>query len=706
MSDLDEINAILKENERRATLYAGHYDPITGEDMPGERVWIDIPDYAIPRQYVPKPMMQSKLLKKILKSGSIRQFIKDSGDRYTYHEVELELRRLRHKHDFLFWAFFCITIDAKLGGRIRFKLNFPQLIVFNVCEEMRLGGVPINIIIDKARQWGGSTFCIFYQTWIAFKWDQDHNFTIAAHVQSAGGNIFAMLNSTIGDYPAWDLGLPEGTKLHLAALNKNTPNQYVLKDEKDRQVWRTRICIGSAQVPDTLRSTNVKGAHYSEVAIWPDTPAKRPESLVGDISGGIPVRPLSMQVYESTAKTNDDYFYERFIEAKSNEAVADKTGEPATFRPIFIPWFYIPHDTIPFRDENERLAFALWLYEHREESEPTGNWKDGGKHYWWLWKLGATLEGINWYRYKRLEFTRYAEMANEAPSDWIESFQSAGQHVFDPYELNDFALGCKDPVWEGRLTSRGLQDEEALQDIKFIEQRGGTLKIWEMPDRSVEVDNRYLVSVDVGGRGSKSDWSSVRVFDRLLQMSEFGGVPAVVAEMHYHTRLDYLAFDAARLAEWYCHAKLVIESNTMETRDPNRQVEGGGGSYVLDLLASVYDNLYWRHASAEKIREGKPVMWGFQTNVKTKPDLIHHMQDCLSDKLWDEPSELCCQEMSSYMEEDNKFNAAPKKHDDVLMATAIGLWVCYREMPVPEWTSQHGGQMNTPKFSGNAAVRL
>ena len=151
---LEEIDKILLEDARRRLKYAGEYNPITGEGAPGDRVWLEIPDFAIPRQYVPRPMMQSKLVKLILKYGSISKFLaqhKFKNRPYTEIEVERELRRLRHKHDFLFWAYFCIRIEAKLGGRIRFKLNYAQLIVLQACEEMRRAGVPINLVIVKAR---------------------------------------------------------------------------------------------------------------------------------------------------------------------------------------------------------------------------------------------------------------------------------------------------------------------------------------------------------------------------------------------------------------------------------------------------------------------------------------------------------------------------------------------------------------------------
>lgn len=671
---------ILKENALRAKRLRADYDPLlgTGLEMLGERVHLKIPDFAIPDQLVPPEMMEDKFIRDIVKAGSIKGYIASYEGKCIPSplDVERELRRVRHKYDFVFWAFCCIKITSKLGGRIRFKLNYAQLILLKECETARKAGTPIDIILLKARQWGGSTFCIFYQTWIAFKWDKYHSFVIAAHVQSAAETILHMLKETISDYPVWDLNLPPTTRLSLSQRG-NTANAYVLKNERHEKVWETVFYIGSAEKPDSLRSSAIHGAHYSEVGIWPDTPEKRPEDLVGDISGGMTKQHLDMQVMESTAKSSDDFFHEMWVNAKKGET---------NYRPVFIPWFYIPHDTLPIKDME---GFVEWLYEHRNDESPNGKWKDAGKHYWWLWELGATLEGIQWYRYKRRDFTTYTQMANEAPSNDIEAFQAAGQKVFDFYDVERFTGRCREPLLEGDLISDAKEGAGVLRNIRFVSKRGGNLKIWEEPDDSPVAD-RYVVAVDIGGPNATSDYSSVRVMDRLMMMEEFGlnGKPNVVAEMHYHTDHDLLAYDAARLAKWYNNALLVIESNTVEMENKERDTNGDGSEYILDIVSEFYPNLYFRRGKEENIDPGKPRAWGFQTNKFTKPKIINHMKSCLREDRWDEPSRICCEEMSMYIEEHNKFTAPPKKHDDVLMATAILLWVAWQEMPLPKWVEK------------------
>ena len=686
---------ILEENERRLVPLRAGYDPVTGEglqELIGEvRVRLEIPDFAIPVQWVPEPMMKNPLVKAVVKAGSIAKYIETKKWKYgvpDHLEIERRLRRIRHTHDFCHWAYFCIRIRDKTGGGIiRFKLNYPQLLVLQRCEQMRAEGIPIDIIILKARQWGGSTFCIFYQTWLAFHHDEFHSFIVAAHVQSASETILQMLKDAIADYPAWDLGLPDGTQLRLAQQG-NTANAYVIKDKFHRKVMETVIYIGSAEKPETLRSPNIHGAHYSEVGIWPDTPMKRPEALVATVSGGITKMALDMQVMESTAKSSDDYFHDVWVAAMSGET---------NYRPIFIPWFYIPHDSIPFKNEDERLRFVEWLVDHKDDENTSGKWKDSGKHYWWLWTLGATLEGINWYRIKRLDYTSYMQMANEAPSTATEAFMTAGMKVFDFYQVEDKRAKCREPLMRGDLTSDAMEGEEVLNGIMFIPRRDGHLKVWELPDPS-PIRDRYLVAVDIGGPRDTSDWSSVRVFDRLMMMPEFGGLdgkPGVVAEMHYHTDHDLLAYDAMRLAAWYNNALLVIESNTVET-EAGKEADTGGNDaeYILDIVGDIYPNLYMRRGKEENVGEEVKRVYGFQTNRFTKPKIINFMKTCLREDKWVEPSGLCLDEMSLYVQEKNKFTAPPRKHDDVLMATAIGLWVCWNEMDEPSWirTSQKGGQ--------------
>lgn len=157
------IADIIKEDKKRLNAINSTFNPLTGEGAPLERIPLRLADYALPVQYIPKSMSNKKLVIELSKYGSIFKFLKSINvpDNEMEQERENLIKQfvlLRIKHDFPFWAYSYVKIKNKLGGKnIPFKLNRPQRKLLLVLEQMRLAGVPIRVILLKARQWGGST---------------------------------------------------------------------------------------------------------------------------------------------------------------------------------------------------------------------------------------------------------------------------------------------------------------------------------------------------------------------------------------------------------------------------------------------------------------------------------------------------------------------------------------------------------------------
>ena len=670
------IADMLIENRMRLKRLQADYNPITGKDAPLQRVKLAIPDFEIPVQWVPVEMMNVKLIKNIAECGTIEKFINTfpwaGGTKPTINKIGEEIIKIREKYDFAFWAYFEINIDDKTGrGLIPFKLNYAQITTLEKCEALRKANKPINIIICKARQWGGSTFCLFYQIWIGMKWSPSHKFSVCAQVNGVAVSITQMFATALRKYKTWTLDIP-GRELRFVPIPRS--NEYVIKDDKNRQVRNNRIRIGSIENPDNLRGLPGDGVHFSEVSVWPDTPQKRPEDLVKSIAGGILPRPYTLQFFESTPKGAGNFFHRSWLDAKEGKS---------SFTPVFIPWYYIPHDTLPVPDYKE---FAEWLYDNRNMDKVSADskWRDSGQYYWRLWELGATFEGIQWYRYKRLEFRDHADMASEAPSDDIEAFTFSGAKIFDVYHLEAIRRDCKEPIRTGYLTSDAAKGAGVLKNVRFVDLQDGPLKIWNEPDLQSPISDRYLTVVDVGGRNDTSDWSVIRVFDRAAMMNL--GRPKLVAQLRYHTDYDLLAYDAMRLAWWYKNSLLVIESNTLEIKDKERGMDGDMSEYILDIISGLYNNLYARQPSAESIRQGRPRRWGFSTNASTKPAIIGNLIEAVREHLWIERDNACIDELAIYEKNDQGQFSAPAgegNHDDIVMTTAIGLWVCFREMETP-----------------------
>ena len=175
----------------------------------------------------------------------------------------------------------------------------------------------------------------------------------------------------------------------------------------------------------------------------------------------------------------------------------------------------------------------------------------------------------------------------------------------------------------------------------------------------------------------KADYSCIVVFDR--QAMSAGGVPEVCATWHGHIEHDKLAWKAAQIAQAYDNALLVIEANTLETEG----TEGNNFEYILNEIADSYHNLYSRTGEQE-IRQGRPRRWGFHTNPSTKPMVINFMVKALRDGLYIEHSSPTCDEYDLYEIKENgkEMGAVEGNHDDRVMATAIGAWVCYN-YPLP-----------------------
>ena len=303
---------------------------------------------------------------------------------------------------------------------------------------------------------------------------------------------------------------------------------------------------------------------------------------------------------------------------------------------------------------------------------------------WGLWEQGASLEAINWYIQEGSKYTDHGDMASEYPSDDVEAFVHSGARVFDKYHVEKFKKACKAPKWIGDVYADGDEGEEALVNLRFSEDKQGLLWVWAKPDvdGDEEVTDRYLVVVDIGGRGKKADWSVIVVFDRLNQME--GGKPVVVAQWYGHIDMDRLAWKAAQIAAYYDNAYLVIESNTLEPHDKERQVDGDMSGYILNQIKDVYTNLYARKQSDEKIKEQAPKKYGFHTNVATKPKIISTLVKVIRDHLYVERDARCLDEYLCYEKKKNgAFGAITGKHDDLLMTRAIGLQIAFYEIELP-----------------------
>lgn len=670
---IDAIREILRENERRNAEIHAPFNPYTGEGAVGERRKVAIDDFPIRTQYLPVGMLQVPLVAKLIKAGSIEKFtINVLNSEYSETErmkVIEQFVRVRIRYDFCFWAAMFVYIKNKGGGDdVLFKLTRPQRRFVARLEELRLAGKPIRIILLKARQWGGSTVSQLYMAWLMLVHKVGLNSLIIAHQGTATDEIKDMFDRMIKRYPVgllYELG---------ASYDNNEPKMVAVG--KSGAIFRVpqrncKVKLGTAERPDSCRGGDYNLVHCSEVGIWKKTDGKSPEDIVRSACSGILLEPYTMIVYESTANGTGNFFQREYDAAKRGQS---------QFEAMFVSWFDIEKYSMPIDD---LVAFAIHLYENRNNENENSTREESGRYLWWLWNMGATLEGINWYIKERAKYNDHGQMASEYPSDDIEAFVHSGARVFDKYKVEALRPACRPPRYIGDVYADADEGEDALRNIRFAEDHQGMLWIWALPeiDEQVEIANRYLTIVDIGGRWKKADWSVIVVFDRLFMMD--GGKPSVVAQWYGHIDMDRLAWKAAQIAAFYDNALLVIESNTAETKDKNRNVDGDQSFYILNQIKGVYNNMYARKQSEDDIINKVPRKYGFHTNVSTKPMIISTLVKAVRDAMYVERDVRCLDEYITYEKVGSSFGAIPGKHDDLLMTRAIGMHICFYEMDMP-----------------------
>jgi hypothetical protein len=615
---------MIEENKKRFEKLHSHYDPLTGEGSALQRFQFNITEKE--KIFLPLPMSNLKIIKNLQKFNSAEAYCKKYKE--DINIIKEIINDLREQHDFEYYAFVNLKIQDKITKKIiPFKLNQAQRRYLKALEEERTANRPIRIDLLKTRQWGGSTLTENYFFWIQDKWQTiGWHSVLVGDVEQQAKNMLALYKRAVRNYPK------QKQIFKLSAYEGSSKNRYL--DKKG-----CIISIGSMQNPDSLRSSDNAMLHATEIGLWKATQGKKPEDLLQTLVNSIELLPYTIIVRESTAKGVGNYWHREWLENKS-------------YKKVFVSWYEVEKNTAKITDYNQ---FVNSMNEYDK----------------FLWDKGATLEGIHWYKLKLAEMGDDKwRMQSENPTTETEAFQSTGNRVFPPQDVEKMRKFCYSPTAKGKLFAADTKGKNALTNISFAETQNGDLWVWEHPE-NIKMKNRYIVVVDIGGKTEKADYSVITVLDRhsLLQ----GGVPQIVARCRYHIDQDILAWDAARIAAYYNNALLVIENNSLRKKQ-SEEVENHFTT-VLNEIEDYYDNLY-TYENPEKVREGVPVKWGFHTNASTKPMVINALAQGLRNCGFIDPDIRLYNECDTYeIDQYGAYNAVDGQHDDIIMSTAIGIYV-------------------------------
>ena len=652
---------IIAENTRRLAYINAQYDPQKGTQYCNEiqRVPIRVEDAPFIEMNIPVEMENEPVVKLLQQEKSLAKACKRIwGAASETQQISLwrYFHKVRCKYDFEYWCCTQIRIKYKgKGKRDPFILNRAQRYYLSVLERLRKAGVPIYIILLKARQWGGSTMTQFYMMWIQKMHKMHWNSVIVGDVEKQSKVVLAMYEQACQEY---DTFIDEGVPTVLKPYGR-TNDVRLLEDRG------CTISIGSMQKPNKIRSEDISMAHLTEVGIWKETEGKSPEDVIQSIEGSILPGAYTMLVEESTAKGVGNYFHNTYTAAKAGDN---------NFTPVFIPWFMIDiyskkislFNTSTTDEEYREFIASMTEYE------------------WSLWQLGATLEAINWYRTKSRGMDEW-RMKSEFPSTDIEAFQSTGRGYFKDEYLEECYQSCRQPKIVGEIVSSAssLNKTQYLQNLRIEPNSKGNLKVWVDVDKSVDMHDRYVVCVDLGkGATDAADSTIACVFDRYWQQEGEDGYPEVVAEWAgKESETDLLAWRIAQIAAYYNNALLVIESNTIDSSKESRF------RAVLDEIKDYYPNIYKRSiANKTDVGTTGGFRYGWNTNHQSKEEICADLGWALREGMYVERCREAVDEMKIFERKaDGSLGNVEGKHnhDDRVITRALGVYFCYKKMSAP-----------------------
>ena len=680
------IDSIIALNKERKEKYFRKYDPIigdpSGETTHREKLRLDGVDY-----YIPTTMMSDPFIRAIREAkgnlSKICAFLGLTNTEQHRQEIEDLFHDIRYDHDFEFYAAMNLMIQSKTTKQMMFfVLNPGQRVLIAEYERQRRAGLPIRVILVKARQWGGSTATEMYMLWLQTRHYRNWHSCIIGKIKQQSTNIRSMYSKALKHLPA-----------HHQRLSF-TPWEG-LNSVKQIPERGCKIGIFSAQNPDAIRSDDVSMVHMSEVGLWKDTAERKADDVAQSVYSCVPDEPGTFICLESTAKGVGNFFHENYITAEMNQ----REGHDG-LRPVFVAWWQIEMYSKPIKDMAKFIS-TMTAYN------------------WWQWEQGATLEGINWYNsYKRAKKYNDFQMKSEFPTTADEAFQSSAAKFFTEDMLHTLKSGVKDPVFIGDIRGLSMKGEKAMRGIELIEDSAlvDNLKIWIMPDDYIDLvkercTNRFVVVVDIGGTHYKSDYSVITVLDRFALMN-VGGAIERAALWRGHIDHDMLAWKAVQIAIMYNNALLVIESNTIDSRDKKKDDDYiGSGDHTYTVLNKIeesgYTNLYYRQAPPETAGSPPTSKIGWHMNHKTKWQAYDAYFENVRDYGYVEHSMEAYIE-ASYLETGKKSPEAMKgKKDDIQDTTAVGIFIGYdfNLMPIPKIVPvlADGGKGSIKRSSRGAA---
>jgi hypothetical protein len=550
-----------------------------------------------------------------------------------------------------------------------------QLELDEKLEAQRAAGLPMRVIVLKARQLG-------FSTWVQAKIAQRvtqlpyQNAVVVAHEVEAASKLFDMAKRMHAHLPTEEeLGLGFNIKPSIIAMsdsqNGRKHMEFGESSRKLREQGRTgssMLSIDTANTPESGRSDTRNLVHLSEVAKWPDASTSGTTSKMISMLNSVPYRPETLVVMESTA-SGLNHFYRRWISACEGEDDPD-TGE--TYATLFVPWWRDPDYARQFATPEDRERFAATI--------GTGDYGEDEPEL--VEVHGCTPEQL-WWRRMQIRTQHHDDIDKfhqEYPSTPEEAFIGSGRTVFSGILISRAIKAAEEAPAPVVGTLRGAEFVERRTrsgtvrlptEVLWIPEaemdRGEpTLLVWEhprtaesqlgLPEAERQAPGAYVIAVDCAEGSSSaitdSDFSVIQVFDHRTRQQ--------VAVHESRIELHQLAMWVLLVATYFNKGWLAVEVNSM-------------GIAVNDPLEKDfrYPRLF-RRQRVDSTLTTPQTKTGWETTRRTKPMAEAAMGAALQDGTHGLRHPRTARQLSTYVIDDNgRHGALDGEHDDLLMAAMI-----------------------------------
>lgn len=513
----------------------------------------------------------------------------------------------------------CLFIRDKDMNIVPFRINPPQQKLYAAMKRQQDAGLPVRIIVLKARQMGFSTLTggMMFARCATGK---NRRGLITAHDTKSTGELFEMHRIFLKN-------LPKPMRPQVAASNGY--EMVFDRPEKSRSKkpgLGSRIRVATAGGDAIGRGSTLTYAHLSEYAFWPGDPNENYISIMQ----ALPNRPGTICVIESTANGFND-FKDKWDRAVDRQRRGDLNG----FQPIFFAWHEMPEYRIPVPEGFQRT---------RDEEELARLYGlDDEQLAWRRWCITTNCD------------ESVEKFHQEYPSCPEEAFIASGSCVFDQTALTrrieevrmvQPKVGSFDISYDGDNILR-------LKEWRWREDRAGPIRIYADPEPGVP----YVIGADTAGsdgRGKDSDFFAAHVLDNRTGRQ--------VAVLHGKMGERQFTEQLYALGKIYNDALIGIETNYSTYPNELIQLMGYRKLYVQqrvdDFTKKVLTKLGW------------------DTDQVTRPLIIDGLKDVAKYHLELIGDITTLREMLVFIKNAaGRAEAEVGQHDDLVMALAIAHYI-------------------------------